>query len=463
MNADVRVALAPDGRRHLVWITDADASLTTADDRRITWASAPVGAPGDQPNWAVVNPQSLPPRVDSPALSVGPAGLELALLVRQPEADGTVPLLGPNGAVWTATFAANQWQAAPVRDGAGGLVFGEQPVLAGAQGESLLAFRRFSPTTADNAALGQISVARRGDDGVFTVPIYVTDAPQQNWQPALAINPVNRQAVILKVARPQSRQHTLRNGRAPAAIRESQAILAATAGTLSTPDLYTAQDPVEFLISAPTADPALDPLSASGQCFPAGWPITVTVTVRNVGRDPATGMTVTLYEGMPGSGVLLGSRTVAGPLALNAGVPLTFSIAAQGGVQPLYAQVITAGGNASPTNDLTALTLGMPCCADHGDGGAEPVGTRIPGNRLERVGGGRACWLSHPARGSCRAGRSNWWASPPWPAMWTTLVARGQTYCYVVQAHNGGALSPVSGVSCGAVELLRLYLPVITR
>jgi hypothetical protein len=160
MNADVRVALAPNGVRHLVWVNDADANLLTADDRRIAWATAPAGAPGAQPTWAVVNPQPLPPRVDSPALNVGPAGLELAFLVRQPEA-GVVPLLGPNGALWTATLAGNQWQAAPLLDEAGALVFAEQPVLAGAQGESLLAFRRFSPASLDNGALGQISLARR--------------------------------------------------------------------------------------------------------------------------------------------------------------------------------------------------------------------------------------------------------------------------------------------------------------
>jgi hypothetical protein len=43
------------------------------------------------------------------------------------------------------------------------------------------------------------------------------------------------------------------------------------------------------------------------------------------------------------------------------------------------------------------------------------------------------------------------------------LASRGQTYCYVVQVHNGSALSPVSEPACGALEMLRVYLPAITR
>ncbi len=168
----------------LVWINDADASLLTADDRRITWAYPELGDPGEELDWIILNPQPLPPRVDSPALSSGPDGLHLAFLVRQPEADGTVPLLGPNGAVWGATLAEGQWQAKPVHDESGNLVFAEQPSLATALGETLLAFRRFDPASDSNAALGQISLARSHNDASFTAPLYLTDEPRQNWQPA---------------------------------------------------------------------------------------------------------------------------------------------------------------------------------------------------------------------------------------------------------------------------------------
>jgi hypothetical protein len=461
MNADVRVALAPDGARHVVWVNDADANFLTADDRRIAWASAPAGAPGMQPSWAVVNPQPLPPRVDSPALNVGPAGLELAFLVRQP-ALGVVPLVGPNGALWTATLAGNQWQAAPLLDATGGLIFAEQPVLAGAQGESLLAFRRFSPASLDNAALGQISLAQRSASGSFTTPIYVTDAPQQNWQPALTINPVNRQAVILKVARAQTVQRTLPDGSPRAAIGDGRAILAANAGALSSGGVATPQDPVEFIVSAPTTDPALDPLTASASVLPAGETITISVTLRNVGRDPAANLTVTLYRGASPTGAPLDSRTVAGPLPLNATAALTFTVAATGDAQPLYAQVVTSGGNASAANDRASLTLGLPSAPitvtvtpDAWNDGvmavlwASPAGERPAGYRI--------------LRGATPAGPFELVGESATPDFADVLAVRGVTYCYVVQAHNGDAFSPASDPVCGALERLQVYLPAVSR
>jgi predicted outer membrane repeat protein len=461
MNADVRVALAPNGVRHLVWVNDADANLLTADDRRIAWATAPAGAPGAQPTWAVVNPQPLPPRVDSPALNVGPAGLELAFLVRQPEA-GVVPLLGPNGALWTGTLAGNQWQAAPLLDESGGLVFAEQPVLAGAQGESLLAFRRFTPASLDNGALGQISLARRNADGSFTAPIYVTDAPQENWQPALTINPVNREAVILKVARPQTRQRTLPDGSPRTAIRTSRAILAANAGALTTGGFATPQDPVEFLVSAPTADPALDPPTASASVLPAGAAITVSVTLRNVGRDAATGMTVTLYQGAAGSGVALDSRTVAGPLPLNATAPLTFVVAATGNAQPLYAQVTSTGGNGSTGNDLASLILGIPSVPLTVTVAADPWHEETL-SVLWAMPEGEWPAGYRVLRGAAPAGPFELVGESAAPDFTDMLASREQTYCYVVQAHNGSAFSPLSEPACGALEMLRVYLPAIER
>lgn len=461
MNADVRVALAPDGTHHLAWVNDADANLLTADDRRIAYATAPAGAAGAQPTWVVVNPQPLPPRVDSPALNVGPAGLELAFLVRQPEA-GVVPLVGPNGALWTATLAGGQWQAAAVRDETGGLVFAEQPVLAGAQGETLLAFRRFNPASLDNSALGQISLALRNVDGTFTSPIYVTDTPQQNWQPALTINPVTRQAVLLKVARPQSGGLSITGTSQRSAIRAGRAIFAANAGALSSGEHATAQDPVEFIVSAPTADPALDPLSASASVLPAGQSITVAVTLRNVGRDPAAGMTVTLYQGAPQSGVALDNRTVAGPLPLNATMSLTFTVAATGDVQPLFAQVTTNGGNATTANDRAFLTLGVPSAPvtvtvapDPWDDDALAVLWVSPAD--ERPAGYRIL------RGLTATGPFELVGESAAPDFTDVLAVRGETYCYMVQAYNGTAFSPLSGPACGTLEMQNVYLPAIAR
>ncbi len=447
MNNDVRASYDHTGAAHLVWINDADAEFTTAADRRLTWARRQQG------DWVIEQPQALPAGVDSPALSAGPDGLQLAFLERQAEADGAVPLLGPNGALWAAALANGQWQAAPVRDEVGGLVFAEQPNLAFAQGETLLVFRRFNPASDTNAALGQISMSRAQGGGAFTAPIYLTDEPQQNWQPALAINPANRQAVILKVARAQNTA----SAASAKAIAASQAIMASQGSTLA-----AAQDPVEAVVAIAAADPALDPLQATAGVLPAGEPITVTVTVRNVGRDPALDVDLTLYQGVPGSAAVLATRELAGPLALNATTTHNFVVAAKGGEMPLFAEVTTSGGNATTTNDRVFLVVGAPSTPtiagvtastwtpdafDIAWAGAEnerPAGYRVlrsttPDGLYELIGE------------SAVAGYTD------------TLAQRGLTYCYRVQAHNGGAFSPLSEAVCGQLDLLDTFLPIVTR
>jgi hypothetical protein len=179
--------------------------------------------------------------------------------------------------------------------------------------------------------------------------------------------------VILKVARPQTRQRTLPDGSPRTAIRTSRAILAANAGALTTGGFATPQDPVEFLVSAPTADPALDPPTASASVLPAGAAITVSVTLRNVGRDPASGMTVTLYQGAAGSGVALDSRTVAGPLPLNA----TAAAHLRRCGDRQCAAALRAGDEhrrqRQPGQRSGQPHPGHPQCAAHGDGGSGSV------------------------------------------------------------------------------------------
>ncbi|MCO6452234.1 MAG: VCBS repeat-containing protein [Caldilineales bacterium] len=449
MNADVRAAIAADGTPHLVWINDSDGKLTTADDRRIAWAYTQPGEQGAQPDWVVLNPQPLPPRVDSPALSAGPDGLHLAFLERQPGVEGTVPLLGPNGAVWGAKLVGDQWQAEPVRDNNGGLVFAEQPSLATAAGETLLAFRRFDPQRGGNAALGQISLARSATGAAFTAPLYLTDEPRQNWQPALAINPANRQAMILKVGRAQ----TGLQAAATDAIATTQAIMLAQTSTLS-----ASADPVESLTTTATADPALDPLQASASVVPAGDPITITVVVRNVGRDPAVNLTVTLYEGVPGAATLAGTQQVAGPLALNETQTLLFTLPAAGGEQPIFARMTTTGGNASAANDRATLVLGLPSAPAMASVEASVWTPDALDVALRAIEGEQPAGY-RLLRAQSETGSYELIGESALPFFTDTLAQRGQTYCYRAQAHNNGALSPLSEPVCGQLELLNTFLP----
>jgi hypothetical protein len=445
LNNEVRVAYDAANVPNLVWINDADGNLDTANDRRITWAKHDPGG------WVTLDPQPLPPYADSPALSAGPNGLELAFVVRQPETDGTVPILGPNGALWTAHLNNGQWTAAPLRNEVGGLVFAEKPVLTTQAGETLLAFRRFDRAGSSNALLGQISLSR--DLGTkFSTPIYLTDEPLQNWQPALTVNPINRQAVILNVTRVQAAQRDLKL----ASISNDRAIAANQRATLS-----SSANPVESLTVVAAPDPALDPLRTTADVIPVGKPITVSVTLRNVGRDPATNMTITLYRGTPGSATPIGTQIVSGSLAMNEKKTLTFSLPSNG-QQSVYAEMTTAGGNASTSNDRAAVVLGVPSAPEIAGIVADPwmtdtldIGWTIPSD--EQPGGYRIL------RSTSLTGTYELIGESATTIFADNQVHYRQTYCYQAQAHNNGALSPLSAPVCGELPLMKVYLPLIRR
>jgi hypothetical protein len=445
LNNEVRAAYDAANVPNLVWIHDVDGNLDTADDRRIAWSKLDPGG------WVTLDPQPLPPSADSPALSMGPNGLELAFIVRQPEVDDTTPLLGPNGALWTAQLDNGQWTAAPLRNEVGGLVFAEQPVLSSQANETLLAFRRFDRAGKSNALLGQISLSR-AVGAKFSAPIYLTDEPLQNWQPALTINPINRQAVLLNVTRLQAAQRDLKL----AAISSDRSIAASQRTTLS----YSA-NPVESLIVIVTPDPALDPLRTTADVIPVGEPITVTVTLRNVGRDPASNMTVTLYRGTPGSATPIGAQIISGSLAMNEKKTIVFTVISNG-QQSIYAEVTTTGGNASPINDLAATVLGVPSAPEIAGIVANPwvtntlnIGWSLPAD--EQPTGYRIL------RSTSLTGTYELIGESATTIFADNQVHYRQTYCYQVQAHNNGALSPLSNPVCGALPLTKVYLPLVLR
>jgi hypothetical protein len=455
LNADVRVAydssMTPTVP-YVVWVNDADANLTTADDRHLAIASF------ESANWMTQTLQSLPARVDSPSISAGADGVRLTFLVRDVAADGKAGLIGVNGALWTARLFTGTWTGTPVQDEHGGTVYAEQPLLANNAGETLLLTRRFgAPDT--TAALGQISLSRLSNSNQFSAPLYVTDDPHENWQQAIAINPVSRQAVILKVGRvPGAAAHRAQMGIAPlSTVAATQATAQPTAATVN-----SAADPVESLAVVATADPALDPLQVSATVPAIGQPVTVTATVRNVGRDVASNLTVTLYRGLPGSGTLIGVQNINGSLAMNASASLAFTLTTPGGELPLYAEVTTTGANATTTDDRVSIVLGIPSqpaidgvavgrftpsALDidyHSPSNEQPTGFRIL--RSTSISG------TYELAGESAAERFT-----------DTLVKHGQTYCYQVQAYSGNTLSPLSAPVCGELPLSKIYLPLVLR
>ena len=127
------------------------------------------------------------------------------------------------------------------------------------------------------------------------------------------------------------------------AIARSQALPLVESTALS-----TAADPVEGLTLSATADPALDPLLVTNRAPAPGEIVTVTVVVRNVGRNNATGLTRRLYAGIPGNSTPLGNPVTPGVLGFNATFKAQFAVTGNGGNLPLYAEVTTTGQNARP-------------------------------------------------------------------------------------------------------------------
>jgi hypothetical protein len=449
------VAVAWDNRQtppaaYVAWVHDADAILATADDRKLAvFQNAGAG-------WVSVNPQPLPPRVDSPALVAGDDGVRVAFLVRQAAADGVVPVMGRNGALWSALYANGAWSAAPVTDGEGGAVIAEQPELATNGPEALLLYRRFGEP-GSHAFYGQLALNRvTGESIAFGTPVYVTDKAAQVWQPVFSINPVTQRAVVLQVTRAI--------GGLSAAETASLAGIAATAGVMATENatLSLADDPVESLALSAGADPALSQLSVSATAPAAGHPVSFGVIIRNVGRSAAFNMAVTLHRGTPGASVAVVSQSLAGPLAMGAEQLVTLATTATGGQQPYFVELTTTGENVSVANDRASTVVGVlsaPAVLGVFESGLvedglalswqTPAGEEPQGYRILRATGETGSYQG--------VGESS-------VTTFTDSSAnRALRYCYRVQAYQGSTVSPLSAPLCGELAPLRLFLPLADR
>lgn len=448
-NAQISVARNPNGGPILAWTVDADGDLQTGADRRIAVAQL-VNS-----DWALLNPQPLPPGADSPSIAFIGQTRRLSFLVRPPDGDGvTESVIGTNGELWTAFDNGNGWRATPLRDRANQPIFAEHPQLSvnPANGEGLLLFRRFGEV-GTNAELGQLALSRIADefDAPPSTPLYITNELRQNAQPVLAINSNNGNAMILKVAR------SLQN---PAATTRTS--LGATSHT-KTFALSQGEQSVESLTLLPDADPALEQLEVSQSGALPGSTVIVTATVRNVGRGRAEGMQVQLFAGQPGSGTPLGSADVPNGLGINQAAPIRFNVTMPEGAFPVYAEVATSGANGSTTNDRAALTLSalesptsVTATASSAYKRALEV-TWLP-STSPNVSGYRILRATEPGGpyafvGEARGATYN-----------DTLLQAERQYCYTVQAYNtAGILSQPSEAVCTTVVGERVYLPVITR
>lgn len=472
MNAQVSVArlLATDPatgaqvqRRILVWAFDADGDPNTAADRRLA-----VATPNAAGTW---NPQllsELARRADSPTVSLSPQNpnlAELAFLVRGVDADGQTDIgpLSNRAVLWTAQFdftSSTVFNAVAAPGDAGGAVYAERPRLtSAANGETLLAFRRFGQPD-NNTWLGQIALARRsGTAAAFSTPLLLTNEPRQNWQAAIALNPANGQAVVAKIGSAPILPAGMTSGQSLAEIAGQGDAAFAWANLAA----QTNDTTLDLLALGPGADPALDPALALSQAHAAiGSTVTVTATVRNLGRNTALEAQVCFYRGAPGSGTLVECRVVP-PLGFNESRQVVIGLVAAAGAQPIYAEVIPTGEDANSQNNRGVADLGaLP--APRALGVQEStlyeaslimqwLPLDVPGVAGYRILRGVQSGGPYDLVGEATGSTFN---DLPLP--------RGQTFYYVVQAYDAnGVVSPYSQEMSAALPQLNTYLPAVVR
>ncbi|MFN3333662.1 MAG: hypothetical protein ACK47M_14230, partial [Caldilinea sp.] len=382
-------------------------------------------------------------------------------LVNEPDAAGDETPITLGGDVWVAHLAQDgaTWQAMPLRDEHGDIITGEAPVFANRGDEQLLLFRRFGEARSAGA-LGQLSLSRISGVSAPSTPIYLTNSPQQQWQGALAINQMSGIAQIVKVARSGLRDVDAANILAPATTNSTMQV--------QTDLLSVSSDPVETLQIGAGADPALDPIQFSQRAAPPGTPVKVIAVVRNVGRGLATGLTVNLYSGQPGAGVLLGSVTAPLPLNLNESYAGRFTITAPPGAGDIYAEVTTDGENLSTANDRAAAQLGKP---------SAPLLVALSEDAIFD-GNLHLNWLPSPGEAIVgyriyRSGSANGqyeFVGESGQLSYVDLLSqRNVEYCYRVHAYApGSVLSDASAPLCAKLDALPsvaqdLYLPMVSR
>jgi hypothetical protein len=292
--------------------------------------------------------------------------------------------------------------------------------------------------------------------GQAYAPLYITDEPRQHWQAAIGIDATTNEAVLLNVSRPVAGEPGAAAALRPAATGERTAV----ATTILS---GTGEDMLESAVIQAAADPALgSALELSQLHAPAGTMITVTTTLHNLGRATATGLQVKLYEGTPGSGSLLNTQSTAN-LTFNETRTLSFQVTKSAGEMPIYAQIITSGGNVSTGNDVATAVLGslLPPTLVRVDpsplvSSAAQVAWQAP--TLADIAGYRIL------RATTSGGPYELVGETTANYFTDQLLEGGVTYYYAVQTYDAsGLVSPLSDEATFMAANATIYLPYLQR
>ena len=501
LNAQVSITrMSYQGVLHtaLAWTYDADGSPETLEDRRLHLAVRGQGA--DPTEWVLLNPQPLPPRAELPSLTYDsgyPYLLRLAFIVHKLEGDGqSAAVVSDNSSVWTATInmigQVTEVTGQALLDESGSEVPGERPRLqTDDMGETVLVFRRFGEL-GGRGQLGQAAMSQFISDGSqdnFSPPVYLTGDLNQNWQTAAAINPENGLLEVLSVQRPPINPAALQalgvtgydladegSPLSPAALSAAAAQVALlrslTPEALAVPASATTltgtenDDLLVALEYGKDGDPALDALLELSQPHGAiGSSVTVTATVRNLGRTDVSGV-VRFYSGLPGSGTLLTEIPVAGALPVGEVRVVTANYTVQGGEEPIYAEVVidplyadASGANNTATASLGALPAPRIASVQPSQVFETGLEIAILPSAAQAVSGYRVL------RSQTSGGPYELVGETTGDVHYDLGLTLDQTYCYVVHAYDrSGLISPNSQEVCNLVPSKisgKVYMPLI--
>ena len=228
------------------------------------------------------------------------------------------------------------------------IVRGEAPRIDVVEntGEVLTTFREFGePGT--NAALGQMALATMQMHQTDFRPATITDFAGELAAVELAIDPRDGRAMMVGEQRILNNlELRSRDGREPITRMP----------TVTNQTIYS--NSVSLLSLETTADPALQPtLQLSQQYADAGASVTVTATVKNLGRAETGVMTVTLYSGTVATGTVAGQQMLSKPLALNQSELVLFAFVAAGGGELISAEITTAFTETTSANNQASASL----------------------------------------------------------------------------------------------------------
>jgi hypothetical protein len=450
-------------RKILVWTYDADGDWNTNNDRRMAVAIPAAGG------WSASLTSEQTNRSDSPDVSLSmnnPDRAVVAFLVRGTDGDGLTDtgMLSNQARLWTAHYQFGDGSVVnlmPVSDENGAPVRAERPRLSSTNsGETLLAFRQFGEA-GSSLGLGQISLSQQASNSdSFSQSLMVTDEPRQNWQAVVAVDPSSNKLTIVKIGRPPILPEGVD---ATPLLEELASQQNGYFDWVGLDEIENGETTLDFVTIEPGADPAIKPgLDLSQRHAMVGQSVTVTATVRNLGRNASGEVYVNFFEGEPGNGVWIESVPVS-LLEFNEVKEVSISVTASAGEQPYYAQLSTNGENLNPHNDLASADLGAI---------GTPVAQGVVISTLYQS-ALAVKWqvLELPGIAGYRVLRSTQPGGPFELVGETTqtvfndvLLKSGKIYYYVIQAFDGsGVLSANSNEVSGSLPYQVIYAPGITR